>query len=199
MAAEESENKKNKEKANKRKKNKANESVEELAGILEEDTKFNSTFEDEEGTDLRACPIKFPPATEFESYDCLWQVWTDINCPTLEGAIKSKLFAYISFVDTNAKKKPKLFVARVLNRFSEDKDWPARSLVLDCLKLAVGSPTVFYEWPRHLGQDVEEFPIYDTIAGPLDATFVRSSKWSIPKYPDVVKTFHIVYKLDRQN
>ena len=199
MAAEESENKKNKENANKRKKDKANESDEELADILEEDTKFNSTFEDEEGTDLRACTIKFSPATEFESYDYLWQVWTDINSPTPERAIKSKLFASISFVDTNAKKKPKLFVGRVLNRFLEDKDWPALCLVLDCLKLAVGSPTVLYERPRHLGQDVEEFPIYDTIAGPLDATFVGSSKWSIPKYPVVVKTFHIVYKLDRQN
>ena len=55
------------------------------------------------------------------------------------------------------------------------------------------------ERPKHLGQDVGQFPIYNIIAGPLDATFVGSSKWSIPEYPDVVKIFHIIWKLDTEN
>ena len=101
-------------------------------------------------------------------------LWTDINPSTSESAIKSKFVACIYFVDTNAKKKPKRFVCRVLNRFLEDKDGPARSLVLDCLKLAVGSLPVLDERPKHLGQDVGEFPIYDIIADPLNATFVGS-------------------------
>ena len=90
LAAEESENKKYKEKASTRKKDKGDESDKELAEISE-DTNSASTFEDEEGIDLRACTIKFPPATEFELYDCLRQVWTDINPPKWESAIKSKL------------------------------------------------------------------------------------------------------------
>ena len=139
VAAEESENKKNKEKASKRKKEKADKSDEELAEILEEDTNSDSTFEDEEGKDLRARTIKFPPATEFESYDYLRKVWRDINPSTPESAIKTKFYFCSFFVDKNAMKKPKLFVGRVLNRFLVDKDGPARSLVLDCLKLAVGS------------------------------------------------------------
>ena len=122
-----------------RRKKQAGKSVEELAEILEEDTNSDSTFEDEEGKDLRARTIKFPPATEFESYDYLRKVWRDINPSTPESAIKTKLYFCIYFVDKNAKKKPKLFVGRVLNRFLEDKDGPARSLVLDCLKLAIGS------------------------------------------------------------
>ena len=87
LAAEEWENKKYKEKASTRKKDKADESDEELAKISKE-TNSDSTFEDEEGIDLHACTIKFPPATEFESYDCLRQVWTDINPPKWERAIK---------------------------------------------------------------------------------------------------------------
>ena len=71
-AAEESEKKKkNKEKATKRKKEKADEIDEELTEILEENANSDSTFEDEEGIDLRVRTIKFPPATEFESYDYL--------------------------------------------------------------------------------------------------------------------------------
>ena len=104
---------KNKEKASKRKEEKADKSDKELAEILKEDINSESTFEDEEGIDLRARTTKFSPATEFESYDYLKQVWTDINPPTPESALKSKLFTCIYFVDTNAKKKPNFTLARV--------------------------------------------------------------------------------------
>ena len=87
----------------------------------------------------------------------------------------------------------------MLNRFLLDEGGPASSLELDCLSLAVGSPTILDERPPHLGRDVGQFAICNIIAGPLESSFKGSSKWLVPEYPAVVQTFNAVWKLDRKN
>ena len=69
----------------------------------------------------------------------LRKVWNEINLPVAEGAIKSKFFTAVYYPDQSKKRKPKLFVGRVLKRFLRDENGPTESLELDCLSLAVGS------------------------------------------------------------
>ena len=83
----------------------------------------------------------------------LRKVWNEINLPVAEDAIKSKFFTAVYYPDQSKKRKPKLFVGRVLKRFLRDK----LDLELDCLSLAVGSPEALEEPPKHLGHDIGVF------------------------------------------
>ena len=102
------------------------------------------------------------------------------------------------YPDQSKKRKSKLFVGRVLKRFLRDENGPTESLELDCLSLAVGSPEVLEEPPKHLGCDIGAFLAHDIIAGSLDLTIKLSTKWNAPEYPLVVKTFNFVEKMSRQ-
>ena len=68
-------------------------------------------------------------------------------------------------------------------------------LELDCLDLVIGSPIILNERPPHLERDLGFFSTYNIIAGPLNAKYISGTKWEIPEYPNVVKTYNAVVKL----
>ena len=174
---------------------------EELLSVLEEDSDDSYDENEDEESNFRPnsdLTQVFPPGTERQAYMYLRKVWNEINLPVAEDAIKSKFFAAVYYPDQSKKRKPKLFVGRVLKRFLRDENGPTESLELDCLSLAVGSPEALEEPPKHLGHDIGVFLAHDIIAGPLDLTIKSSTKWNAPEYRLVVKTFNFVEKMPRQ-
>ena len=64
-------------------------------------------------------------------------------------------------------------------------------------KTATSTSTVLEEVPMHL-MDIEVYPAHDVICGPLTASVLRGSKWSVPDYPLAHKTFNVVQSLKRE-
>ena len=122
-------------------------------------------------------------------------MWKEINPPVSEEDLTGKLFGAIYEVP-GKKKKAKLFVGRCTRRFLKDADGPTDGLELHCLDLAIGSPIILNERPPHLERDLGFFPTYNIIAGPLNAKHTSGTKWEIPEYPNVVKTYNMAVKLD---
>ena len=91
----------------------------------------------------------FPPGTERQAYMYLRKVWNEMNLQVAEDAIKSKFFAAVYYPDQSKKRKLKLFVGNLLKRFLKDENGPTESMELDYLSLAVGSPEVLEEPPKH--------------------------------------------------
>ena len=60
-------------------------------------------------------------------------------------------------LEKKKKRKPKLLVGRVLKRFLKNENGPTESMEQDFLRLAVGSPEVLEERPKHLGHDIGFF------------------------------------------
>ena len=142
----------------------------------------------------------FPPVNDREVILYLWSALNEINLlPVQEINLQEKYFAAIYYSYGNRKKKTKLFVAKFLNRLLTDVDGATSSVNLDRpFELAIGSPTVLSERPPHLGKDAGNFEAYDINSGPLKVTFIGRKKWDVPAYPNVVKAFNIVSKIDRE-
>ena len=58
--------------------------------------------------------------------------------------------------------------------------------------------TILEEIPNYLRQDVERYPIYEVVCGPLEVTFVCGGKWNVPQYPLAFKAFQLIKALDRK-
>ena len=165
--------------------------------LLEEDESF-SEIEEEDGNSGSSCRM-LPPVNDREAILYLCSTWGEINLPLQEKDLQGKNFAAIYYADGNRKIKPKLFVAKFLNRILADEDGATSSVNLDCpFELAIGSPTVLFKQPPHLEKDTGNFEAYNVISGPLKVTFIGRKKWDIPAYPNVAKTFKIVSKIDRE-
>lgn len=72
------------------------------------------------------------------------------------------------------------------------------SVDLDCLELAIRSPTVLSERPAHLGKDVGTFDAFDIISWPLKVDFAGGNIWNAPAYWHIVKNFNVVANLERK-
>ena len=167
--------------------------------VMEEDSSSIevSNESNEESDSLLTTPM-FPPVSESEGYEHLKRVWSDFTPPITEESLKMKFFAAIYYIDPSNRKKPKLFIGRIIRRFLSEAEGSVDCLELDCLELAVGSPVILSERLDTIGRDIGMFSAFNIIAGPLDATLQSGKKWMIPDYPNVVKTFKIIKKLDRQ-
>ena len=124
----------------------------------------------------------------------LQSVWEKLNPPNTEEAIINRWYAVIY----QNKKRTLLYVGKALRRFLSDKDGHATLIEVECLKSKCGTGTEFESTPSHLPKDIETFPIYNVIAGPLVATMLKGNRWDIPEYGYVKKTFDIVGKVDRK-
>ena len=80
----------------------------------------------------------------------------------------------------------------------KDVDGYTVSLELDCLNLAIGPPVILQERLAHLGSDVGFFSTWNIIAGPLQAKYLSGTKLEIIEYPNLVKTYNVVKKLNRK-
>ena len=135
-------------------------SGDELVRVLEEDS--GASYDDIEDEESNFRPNSdltqlFSPGTERQAYMYLRKVWNEINLPVTEDPVKLKLFAAVYYPDQSKKGKPKLLVGRVLKRFLKNENGPTDSMEQDFLSLAVGSPEVLEERPKHLGHDIGFF------------------------------------------
>ena len=126
----------------------------------------------------------FSPLNDGQLYRYLLYVWDEFGSHVPENHLIGRYFAVIYYADL-LKKKPKLFVGKLNHRFLKECNGPVESLQLECLKLAVGAPTILEETPAHLERDISVFAVHDVITGPLNATLMKGSKWHIPDYPKV--------------
>ena len=87
----------------------------------------------------------------------------------------------------------------MLTHFLADVDGATSSLNLECpFELAIGCLTTLSERLSHLGKDTGVFAAYDIISAPLKVMFIGRKKWDVPAYPDLVKTFNIVSKMNKE-
>ena len=137
----------------------------------------------------------FPPKSEHQAVIYLQNVWSEINPPVLEKDLQGPFFAAIYYPHFSKKKKPKVFIGKLLHHYLTDKGGATLSIDLDCLELAIRSPTVLSEHPAHLGKDVGTFDAFNIISWPLKLDFAGDNKWNVPACLDIVKTYNIVAKL----
>ena len=161
----------------------------------QENEDINSDDEDfpENDTDRNPDLPNFPPENERQAYLYLRDIWENISPPTKEDLV-GKYFAAI-YVHNN---KPRLYLGKVIRRFLEDPDSLASGLELDCLKPPTGNDGILEELPSHLARDIDIFPLYNIIAGPLEATLMKGNKWLFKSYQDVKATFAMVKKIERE-
>ena len=125
-------------------------------------------------------------------------MWKALNLPVLEEELAVRFFCAIYDANPQAKSKLKLFIGKCTHQFLNDLDGDTVSLELDCLDLAIGSLVILQEWPAHLGSDVGFFPAWNIIAGSLQAKYLSGTKWEITEYPNLVKAYNVVKKLNRE-
>ena len=136
-----------------------------------------------------------PPVTERQSKTYLRDVvWPSFSPPVKEEEIVDNWFATIYC----NKKKPMLYVGKCKRRFLQDKDGPVTGLEVDCLKPHVGSGNILQSLPSHLPADIDIFPPYNIISGPIDVIPMKGGKWQVPCYAFLKETFEALIKIDRE-
>ena len=95
------------------------------------------------------------PLNERQRLIQLRNVWGELNPPVSEKELQGCFFSAIYYVDIHKKKKPKLFVGKLLRYYLADGDGPTVSVDLDWL--AIGSPKILSEPPGHLDKDISTF------------------------------------------
>ena len=80
------------------------------------------------------------------------------------------------------------------------KEVQQRNSPLNVLKRQLVQPrTLLEEVPSHFPRDIDIYPAYNVICGPMSATVLRGTKWSVPDYPKASETFNVVKGLQRQS
>ena len=155
---------------------------------VEDDENVYEEESEEETDDLQPKheeKLIFPPSNESDAYEYLTTVWDQLNPPVTEEILLGKFFVVVFY---NIKRKPHLFVGRILKRFLTDADGPAKEFSVECLKRgATSTSTILEEVPQHLNKDIAIYPTYDIICGPLKTSLLCGAKWSVPDYPLVYK------------
>ena len=139
----------------------------------------------------------FPPKNDPQGYSYLKCTWEEISPPVKEDNLLNRFFGAIYYAD-KGRKKPLLYIGKLLRRFLKDENGPTDSLQLDCLKPGLGKTTILEEIPEHFPRDIYDFKVHDIITGPLDGSFVKGGKWELLSYPLVRETFDAVKRLDRE-
>ena len=159
-----------------------------------------SDYEDSSSSNESVLPAvltsMFPPRTDRQAYLYLKDIWEHVNPPNREVDLQGKFFGVVWEWEDG--KKTSFLVGQVKRRFLHDVDGSVLSLEIDCLKPALSTATELFEYPDHDKKDVYKFDIWDVVAGPLEAEFKSSRKWSIPTYPLAVQAYEKVLKLNRK-
>ena len=149
-------------------------------------------YEDERPESTNKC--LFPPENNIEAYEYLSTIWQELSPPTKESDIQGKVVGVIYYNNN----KPYFFIGKILQRFLYDSSGLAKEFSIEVFKAAATSTsTILEEIPQHL-TDIAIYPAYDVICGPLNASVLRGSKWSVPGYPLAHKTFNLVKGLKRK-
>ena len=120
-------------------------------------------------------------------------VWEKLSPPNLEKNIQNEWYGGIY----KENKKEYLYIGKAIQRFLEDVDGPVTGIMLDCLKLKVGSGTVLESYGEG-NRDVGFFSIYDIIAGPVTVELLKGCQWNVPDYNILKEKFIKVKSINRQ-
>ena len=146
-------------------------------------------YEDEQPESIEKC--LFPPKSNIQAYEYLSTIWRELSPPTKESDIQGKVVGLIHYNNN----KPYFFIRKILQRFLYDS---AKELSIEVFKAAATwTSTILEEILQHL-TDIAIYPVYDVICGPLNASVLCGSKWSVPDYPLAHKTFNLVKRLKRK-
>ena len=168
-----------------------------------EEAMFDNESDDgDDCTDFKRMVLKayvsFPPITEKQAIIYLRSIWESICPPVLESDIINSWFARISYTEHSS--KPQLFVGKAIRRFLKSKDGSAQFLELDCLQGSISTTTTeLVEVSPHLQRDITLFALPNIIAGRLNGAYIGNGRWSFADYPDVITTFILVSKIDRDS
>ena len=132
---------------------------------------------------------------EEAAIEAMKRTWEYLSPPSKKDVIIGKWFA----VSYTGKRREILYIAKLVQRFLEDKDGRVQSLTMRCLKLKVGSGTIVEDTPSHLPPDETEFMLHDVLAGPIDVIPLKGSvKFDVPAYQQIVSAFEHLKKIDRE-
>ena len=174
---------------------------------VEDEARFDDKDEQAEQADMTHfktmvanARASFPPITEKQAVIYLKRVWEGICPPVHEDSFIDSWFAAIYYPEViGGSSRPILYVGKVIRRFLQDSKRVAQFLELDCLQPAFKTKTTqLLEIPGHLPRDNGLFPIPDIIAGPLYGEHLGNIRWLFPEYPDVVTTYILVSKMNRE-
>ena len=148
------------------------------------DSEWNEdVYKDEQSESIEKC--LFSPKNNIEAYKYLSTIWQELSPPTKESDIQGKVVGVIYYNNN----KPYFFIGKILQRFLYDSGGPAKEFSIEFFKAAATSTsTILEEIPQHLN-DIAIYPAYDVICGPLSASVLHGSKWSVTDYPLAHKTF----------
>ena len=92
------------------------------------------------------------------------------------------------------KRKKTLFIAKLLNRFLEDKNNPVDEFAMRCLKPKFDTGNVLEDMPKHLPPEDGNFKLWQFIAHPLEVIPKGSSHFVVPDYQSVLCNFRLLQK-----
>ena len=169
------------------------------ADDLESDLSFNE--EEFEGEFVDDSDVDMASDTDDENEDPLESAkkqlvasWKGLSPSVREEEIQGKWFA----VAYSGKRRQTLIIGKVLRRFLVEKDGAVECLEMKFLKPKVGSGNVLEDTPKHL-PDIENIPLKDVIAGPLEVTPHGTSHFIVLNYQALSRNFAVVSKVDRVN
>ena len=142
--------------------------------IIEEDSDSIGLSESDDEDQRVMKRYLFPPISKCQTNLFLLNLWKKVNPSITEEYLLNAWFATRCCSDINKKKKPQLFVGKVLRQFLADTNRVTTHLQLDCLSPIVSkSATELHEVPVHLPHDIGLFETYNIISGPLDGIFFK--------------------------
>ena len=122
------------------------------------------------------------------------EFWKSLNSPKSEEDIIQKWYGCIY----NARKKNHLYVGKAVRRFMDDVNGPVTALEIESLKPHVGSGNILESIPEHLERDIDVFPIFNVIDGPLKVIPLKGGRWEVSAYESLKQKFEAAIIVDRK-
>ena len=85
----------------------------------------------------------------------------------------------------------------MLHRFREDVGGKITRFELDCLEALLGETAILKSVLRHLGKDIDIFPVWNIIQ-PLQIEPLKGGSWNFPNYGLLKERFRNVITIDRE-
>ena len=167
--------------------------LEEEGDVPEESEEEIIEEEESESTDEIDGSSGEEAASEEQS---LRQFWKYLSIEKDENLI-NKWYGAIWESSKGKKKKQGLYVGKMLHRFREDVGGKITGFELDCLEAPLGETTILKSVPRHLGKDIDIFPVWNIIQA-VQIEPLKGGQWNVPNYGLLKERFRNVITIDRE-
>ena len=85
----------------------------------------------------------------------------------------------------------------MLHRFREDVGGKITGFELDYLEAPLGETTILKSVLRHLGKDIDIFPVWNIIQA-VQIESLKGGQWNVPNYGLLKERFRNVITIDRE-